>query len=341
MLPEFWFGTIAVLWAGFVLLEGFDFGVGLLMPVLARSDGERRAVLRTIGPFWDGNEVWLLVAGGATFAAFPEWYATLFSGFYLPLFGILVGLILRIIGLEYRFKVATDRERAWCDRGIVVGCALPAVLLGVALANWVRGVPMDDGFHMTGSFWDLVSPYALLGGVATLLLFTFHGAVFVALRTHGELRERALGLARRLGPAFVAVAALWLVWSLVLRGGPVPAALAVVAALGAVAAVLATWRGREGWAFAGTALTSVLLPFFVFACMYPDVLPGRGTPGLSIEDAASSPYTLRVMTVVALAITPVVLCYQAWTYWVFRQRVVVPVDAVPQQRTPEPGTVRA
>ena len=325
MLPEFWFGTIAVLWAGYVLLEGFDFGVALLLPVLTGDDAERRAVLRTIGPVWDGNEVWLLVAGGATFAAFPEWYASLFSGFYLPLLLILLGLIVRIIGLEYRSKVDTATGRAWCDRAVVGGSLLPAVLLGVALSNWVRGVAMDAEHTVTDGFWQLVSPYALLGGVATLLLFSFHGAVFLALRTTGALRERALRAAHRLGPAFVVVAAGWLVWSLTFRGGAVAVVVAVAAALAAVAGVLASQAGREGWAFVGTGLTSVLLPVFVFACMYPDVLPGRGTPGLSIEAAASSPYTLKVMTVVALLVTPVVLAYQAWTYWVFRQRVLVPV----------------
>lgn len=338
MLPEFWFVLIAVLWAGFVLLEGFDFGVGALLPVLARDEYDRRLVLRTIGPVWDGNEVWLLVAGGATFAAFPEWYATVFSGFYVPLALILLGLILRAVCLEYRHKVESDVERAWLDRGLVLGSWLPAVLLGVALANWVRGVPMDANYDMTSSFLDLVSPYALLGGAATALLFTFHGSVFVALRTTGELRDRALSLAGRLGPAFVVVAAGWLAWSLSLRGTALAAVLAAGAAAGAIAAVVAVRAAREGLAFLGTATTSVLLPPFVFACMWPYVLPGRGTEGLTIEAAASSPYTLKVMTVVALAVTPVVIGYQVWTYWVFRQRLSRPPvteadvsDVVPQQ----------
>ena len=332
MLPEFWFGTIAVLWAGFVLLEGFDFGVGLLLPVLGRDELDRRIVLRTIGPHWDGNEVWLLVAGGATFAAFPEWYATVFSGFYLPLALILLGLILRGVCIEYRHKVSTAKERLWCDRGVTAGSLLPAVLLGVALSNWVRGVRMDEGFHMTDSFWQLVNPYALLGGLTTLLLFTFHGAVFVSLRTTDELRDRALGVARRLGPPTVVAAAVWLLWSLVLRGSPVALGLAVVIAVGAIGAVLASRAGREGFAFLGTALASVLVPIFVFACTYPDVLPGRGTPGLSIDEATSSPYTLKVMTVVALLVTPVVLAYEAWTYWVFRQRLTRP-PVTPAQLT--------
>jgi cytochrome d ubiquinol oxidase subunit II len=324
VLPEFWFGTIAVLWAGYVLLEGFDFGVALLLPVLARDDEDRRVVLRTIGPVWDGNEVWLLVAGGATFAAFPEWYASLFSGFYLPLLLILLGLIVRAIGLEYRSKAATAQGRAWCDRAATGGSLLPAVLLGVALSDWVRGVRMDSTHHVLDGFWQLVTPYALLGGVATFLLFTFHGAVFLALRTTGELRERSLHAARRIGPVFVLVAAGWLAWSLGHRGGVVAVLVAAGAAAGSVAALLALRQDREGWAFAGTAVTSLLLPVFVFACIYPDVLPGRGTPGLSLSDAASSPYTLKVMTVVAVVVTPVVLAYQAWTYWVFRQRVVGP-----------------
>lgn len=324
MLPEFWFWLIAVLWAGFVLLEGFDFGVGLLLPVLSTDETDRRLVLRTIGPHWDGNEVWLLVAGGATFAAFPEWYATVFSGFYLPLALLLLGLILRGVCLEYRHKVQTAGERAWCDRGVTFGSLLPAVLLGVTLANWVRGVRMDEGFHMTDSLWQLLSPYALLGGLTTLLLFSFHGAVFVALRTTDELRDRALVTARRLGPPTVVVAAGWLAWSLVLRGSVAGAALALVIAVAAVAAVLAVRVGAEARAFAGTALVSLLVPVFVFASIHPFVLPGRGTGGLSITDASSSPYTLKVMTVVALLVTPVVLAYQAWTYWVFRQRLTRP-----------------
>ena len=303
--------------------------------MLAHDETDRRLVLRTIGPVWDGNEVWLLVAGGATFAAFPEWYATVFSGFYVPLALLLLGLILRAVCLEYRHKVESDVERAWLDRGLVLGSWLPSVLLGVALANWVRGVPMDADFDMTGGLLDLLSPYALLGGVATTLLFLFHGSVFVALRTTDELRGRALALAGRLGPAFVVVAAGWLGWSLSLRGSALATALAVAAAAGAVGGVLAVRAGREGLAFLGTATTAALLPPFVFACTWPYVLPGRGTPGLSITDAASSPYTLKVMTVVALAVTPVVIGYQAWTYWVFRARLTRPAvsvrDVVPEQ----------
>ena len=324
MLPEFWFGLIAVLWAGFVLLEGFDFGVGVLLPILGRDETDRQLVLRTIGPHWDGNEVWLLVAGGATFAAFPEWYATVFSGFYLPLALLLLGLILRGVCLEYRHHVETGDARRWCDRGVTGGSALVSVLLGVTLANWVRGVRMDATFHMTDSLWQLLSPYALLGGLTTLLLFSFHGAVFIALRTTGELRSRALGQARRLGPPTVLAAAVWLLWSLQLRGSAVAALLALVIAVAAIAAVLGARAGSEVLAFAGTAAATVLVPIFVFACLYPDVLPGRGTTGLSISDASSSPYTLKVMTVVALLVTPVVLGYQGWTYWVFRQRLTRP-----------------
>lgn len=332
-MTVFWFCTIAVLWAGFVLLEGFDFGVGLLLPLVSRDDTDRRMVLRSIGPHWDGNEVWLITAGGATFAAFPEWYATVFSGFYIPLALILLGLILRGVCIEYRFKVSTARERLWCDRGVTAGSLLPAVLLGVALSNWVRGVRMDDGFHMTDSFWQLVSPYALLGGVTTLLLFSFHGALFLALRTTGDLRERALQQARLIGPPTVLAAGAWLVWSLALRGNALTGGLAAVMALGLVAGVLTSRAGREGWAFAGTALTSMLVPVFVFAAMYPDVLPGRGTSGLSLSEASSSPYTLKVMTVVALFATPVVLAYEGWTYWVFRERMTRPPVSRAQQLT--------
>jgi cytochrome d ubiquinol oxidase subunit II len=182
MLQEFWFGLIAVLWAGFLMLEGFDFGVGMLLPILAKSDAERRVTLRSIGPVWDGNEVWLIVAGGATFAAFPDWYASVFSGFYIAFALLLIGLILRGVGIEYRGKAATAGGRRWCDGAIVVGSFLPALLLGVAFADFVRGVKLDAGGNMTGGFFDLLSPYALLGGIVTLTLFAFHGAVFLALR---------------------------------------------------------------------------------------------------------------------------------------------------------------
>jgi cytochrome bd ubiquinol oxidase subunit II len=325
MLQGFWFGLIAVLWAGFLALEGFDFGVGMLLPVVADSEIDRRVALRTIGPVWDGNEVWLLVAGGATFAAFPEWYASVFSGFYLAFVLLLIGLILRGIGIEYRGKAETADGRRWCDRAIVIGSLLPSLLLGVAFADFVRGVKMDSGHNVTGGFFDLLSPYALLGGVVTLTLFLFHGAVFLALRAEGPVAESADRIARRVAPFTGVAAVAFLACTTQVRGGVVSWLLAAVIAVAFLAGVAALYRGRHGLAFTSTALVCLLVPIWVFACLWPDVLPARNTAALSltVHNASSSEYTLRVMTVVAVIFTPLVLAYQAWTYWVFRARVGV------------------
>src|SRR5579859_6474818 len=217
-LPEFWFGVIAVLWCGYFLLEGFDFGVGILLPVLGRDDTERRVLINTIGPVWDGNEVWLLVAGGATFAAFPMWYATLFSGFYLALLLILVALIVRILAIEYRNKETDPAWRRRWDLAHTASAAVPALLWGVAFGDIVRGVPIDAAHNYTGSFFTLLNPYALLGGLTTLSVFTLHGAVFLALKTNGELRSRARKAALSVGVAALACAAAVLVWTLIHEG---------------------------------------------------------------------------------------------------------------------------
>ena len=327
MLQGFWFGVIAVLWAGFLLLEGFDFGVGMFLP-FAGGEKEREQALRSIGPVWDGNEVWLLTAGGATFAAFPEWYASVFSGFYLAFALLLVGLILRGIGIEYRSKTRTAQGRWWCDVAVSVGSYLPALLLGVAFANFIRGVELDKNHVMTGSFFDLLTPYALLGGLTTLAFFGFHGAVFLGLRTEGAVQTTAAGLAKKLAvPTFVLGGA-FLGWSLGYRGGWVAQVVAVLVVVALVAAIRTLVQGRFGWSFAASGLVAVLVPVFVFACLWPNVLPANNGAKFSLtaDVASSSHYTLTVMTIVALIFTPVVLAYQAWTYWVFRARVGVPVD---------------
>ena len=323
MLQDFWFGLIAVLWAGFFLLEGFDLGVGVLLPFVAHDESQRQVVLRTIGPVWDGNEVWLLVAGGATFAAFPEWYASAFAGLYFALALVLVGLILRGIGLEYRGKVATAEGRAWCDRAVVVGSFLPALLLGVAFANFVRGLQMNAAHVVTGGFWYLLNPYALLGGLVTLTLFCFHGAAFLGLRTEGPVRDRARSLGLKLAAPLVLLAVAFFAASFLVRGNALTLILSVVVAVIVLAAIECLRLGREGWAFVATALASVLVPVFVFASLWPDVLPARNHAAfsLTVRNASSSHYTLVVMTIVALVMTPIVLAYQAWTYWVFRARV--------------------
>src|SRR5690554_6695293 len=239
-LPLLWFVLIAVLWAGYLVLEGFDFGVGMLLPILGRTDTERRVLINTIGPVWDGNEVWLITAGGATFAAFPEWYATLFSGFYVPLFLILMALIVRVCAFEWRGKIESESWRAWADRAIVFGSWVPAVLWGVAFANLVRGVELDANHQFVGGFFSLLSPFALLGGAVTALLFLTHGAVFLALKSEGEIRERAGALAERLAPVTLVVAGGWAVWAQ-LAFSVAWTWLAVVLAAGAlVVVVLAT-----------------------------------------------------------------------------------------------------
>ncbi len=324
-LTTIWFALIAILWIGYFVLEGFDFGVGILLPFLGRGDRERRALINTIGPVWDGNEVWVLVAGGATFAAFPEWYATLFSGFYLALFLILVALIVRGVAFEFRSKRPDPAWRSRWDLAIFVGSLLPAFLWGVAFANIVHGVPIDARHQFTGDLFTLLNPYGLLGGLTLLALFLTHGAVFLALKTTGDLRRRANAWAGRLGLAAAVVAVLFLAWTQVIRGGPASLALSVVAAVALVGALLANRLGREGWAFVGSAVTIAVAVASLFVGLFPNVMPSTldAAYSLTTTNAASTPYTLTIMTWVAVVFTPLVLIYQGWTYWVFRRRVTV------------------
>ncbi|HZC72599.1 MAG TPA: cytochrome d ubiquinol oxidase subunit II [Jatrophihabitans sp.] len=328
-LYGFWFGVIAVLWAGFLVLEGFDFGVGMLHRFVGRTVVERDIALSSIGPVWDGNEVWLLVAGGATFAAFPEWYATVFSAYYLAFALLLVGLIIRGIGIEYRAKVETAAGRTWCETGITVGSFLPALLLGVAFADFMYGIKLDKNHVMAGSFWSLLKPYALLGGLTTLLFFAFHGAVYLALRTEGVVSERSAALARQLVWPTGAAAAAFLIWTTQVRGGWLSEIVAVAIVVALVAGIRPLYQGRFGWTFASSALVALLLPVWVFACLWPDVVPASNGSAFSLtaKAAASSHHTLAVMTGVALLVTPIVLAYQAWTYWVFRARIGAPMPA--------------
>ncbi|MDZ5661800.1 cytochrome d ubiquinol oxidase subunit II [Nocardioides sp. zg-1308] len=324
-LTTVWFALIAVLWVGYFCLEGFDFGVGMLLPVLARDDTERRVMINTVGPVWDGNEVWVLVAGGATFAAFPEWYATLFSGFYLPLLLILVALIVRGLSFEYRHKRDDATWKARWDLALVVGSVVPALLWGVAFANIAAGVPIDADKEFTGSMLTLLNPFGLLGGLVTLTLFATHGAMFVALKTDGEIRHRARALAVRTGSLAAVLASVFMVWTQARTGNAVTAAVFSAAALALVAGLAAARAGREGWAFLGTFLTIGLAVAGLFLGLFPDVMPSTTDPAFSLTttNAASTPYTLEVMTWVAVVFTPIVLGYQAWTYWVFRKRISV------------------
>lgn len=324
-LTTVWFALIAVLWVGYFCLEGFDFGVGMLLPVLAKDDTERRVMINTVGPVWDGNEVWVLVAGGATFAAFPEWYATLFSGFYLPLLLILVALIVRGLAFEYRHKHDDPVWKGRWDLALIVGSVVPALLWGVAFANIVAGVPIDADKEFTGNLFTLLNPLGLLGGLVTLTLFATHGAMFVALKTDGDIRHRARDLAARIGTVAALLAVVFLGLVQARTGTALTAVVFGVAALALVGGLAAARVGREGWAFVGTFVTIALAVAGLFLALFPDVMPSTTDAAYSLTttNAAATAYTLKVMTWVAVVFTPIVLGYQAWTYWVFRKRISV------------------
>ncbi|MBB3606815.1 cytochrome d ubiquinol oxidase subunit II [Mycolicibacterium sp. BK556] len=328
-LQQFWFIIVAVLFLGFFVLEGFDFGVGMVMAWLGRigkgdAESHRRAVLNTIGPVWDGNEVWLITAGGAMFAAFPHWYATVFSTLYLPLLVILLSMIARIVAIEWRGKIDDPKWRRWCDIGIAIGSWLPAILWGVAFAILVNGLPVGPDKNVVGlSITDVLNPYTLLGGLATCALFLFHGAVFLALKSGGAVRTDAVGLARTLSvPATVLVAAFGL-WTQLAHGKPWTWAVLVVAVVAQLAAVAAAWGIREGWAFLATTIVVAAVVTLLFGSLYPNLVPSTIDPAydLTVFNGSSSPYTLKVMTWAALIFTPIVLIYQGWTYWIFRKRI--------------------
>jgi cytochrome d ubiquinol oxidase subunit II len=322
-LSVLWFWIVAFLFVGYFVLDGFDFGVGMSLPFLARDDTDRRVLINTIGPVWDLNETWVIVAGASLFAAFPEWYATLFSGFYLALLLILLALIARGVSFEYRHQRPESKWKAWFDRMVIVGSAVPAFLWGVAFANIVQGVQLDAGHNYTGTFIDLLNPYALVGGLTTLLLFFTHGVVFVSLKTEGELRARARRLAARSGAVTIIVAAAFLLWTGLAFGTTWFWVLAAVAAIALIGAWLANARGLEGVAFALLAITVASAVLALFASLFPDVMPASNDAAysLTVANASSSAYTLTVMSWVALVFLPLVLLYQGWTYWVFRKRV--------------------
>jgi cytochrome d ubiquinol oxidase subunit II len=327
-LNTLWFVLIAVLFTGFFVLEGFDYGVGILLPFVAKTDAERRRVINTIGPVWDGNEVWLLTAGGAIFAAFPHWYATMFSGFYLALFLILAALIVRGVAFEFRSKDRSPGWRATWDWMVFVGSLLPALLFGIALANLLKGTPIDASKNFVGGFFDLLSPYTLIAGLASLSLFVTHGAIFLHLKSTDPIRARALAAIKRIGPAATALLLLFVVgtyvWTDVLdrlgvNPGPVP-----LAALGALlTAGYLIHRERMGWAFVMTTLAIVFSVATLFMALFPRVMVSSLDPAwsLTIYNASSTPYTLKVMSIVAGLFVPIVLVYQGWTYWVFRHRI--------------------
>lgn len=322
-LHDVWFVLIAVLWIGYFFLEGFDFGIGVLTKLLARDRKERRVLINTIGPVWDGNEVWLLSAGGATFAAFPEWYATLFSGFYLPLLIILLCLIVRGVAFEYRAKRPEDKWQTNWENAIFWTSLITALLWGVAFGNIVRGVKIDADMEYVGNFWDLLNPYSILGGLVTLSLFTFHGTVFAGLKTVGDIRVRARRLALKLGAVTAVLALGFLTWTQADNGDGwslIAMIIAVVSLVGAIGAVAA---GREGWSFAFSGVTITAAVAMLFLTLFPNVMPSslNDAWNLTVTNASSTPYTLKIMTWCAGIATPLVLLYQSWTYWVFRKRI--------------------
>jgi cytochrome d ubiquinol oxidase subunit II len=328
-LAVFWFILIGVLWTGYLVLEGFDFGVGMLMPIVGKTPKGKRVLLNSIGPVWDGNEVWLLTAGGAMFAAFPEWYATLFSGFYLPLFLILLALITRAVAIEYRSKINDETWRSRWDLAITISSWIPSILWGVAFANIVRGVPIDQTGTYTGGFFNLLNPFALVGGLTTLAIFLSHGSIFIALKTKGDVHDRGAAWAKKFSIAAVVVGAVWALWlQLAYSNNTWTWAALVVAALGLIGAAWFSWTGKFGLAFIANVVAVIGAVTLIFGALFPNVMPSttdsaynlivHGGPGLV---ASSSHTTLVVMTWVAGIFTPIVLAYQAWSYWVFKRRL--------------------
>jgi cytochrome bd ubiquinol oxidase subunit II len=336
-LQALWFILIAVLWLGYFVLEGFDFGVGMLLRALGHTNSDRRAIIHSIGPVWDGNEVWLITAGGATFAAFPGWYSSLFSGFYIALFLILVALIVRGVSFEFWGKSEDVRWRGAWEWGTVVSSFLAALLWGVAWANIVRGVPINADQDFTGDLFTLLNPYGLLGGVVTVLLFLAHGSIYLNLRTGGDLPERARAIARWASPAAAVAGVAFLAWTAIdiADGDAVVVVLAVVAAVLLGLSAMSELAHRPGRAFVLSAVSIIALFATLFVQLFPDVMPSTTAAAntLTIANTSSSDYTLTVMTVVAIILVPVVLLYQSWTYWVFRKRVS-PEEFDPELRNP-------
>jgi cytochrome d ubiquinol oxidase subunit II len=327
-LQTLWFILIAILWIGFFFLEGFDFGVGMLLPFLGKNDTERRAIINTIGSVWDGNEVWLLTAGGAMFAAFPHWYATMFSGFYLAFFLLVIGLILRGISFEYRSKDSNPIWRNRFDWMIAIGSFLASFLLGAAFANLARGVPIDANMIFTGNLVTLLNPYGLIGGATTVIVFVLHGANFLGLKLEGELRERVHQLSKKIYVAAVVITTILLITTYIYTDitsklGINPGITPIASYASLLATIFFINRKMEGWAFFMTALHIVLTQVTFYLLMFPRVMISSTNPAynLTIYNASSSQYTLTVMSIIALIFVPIVLAYQGWTYYMFRKRI--------------------
>jgi cytochrome bd ubiquinol oxidase subunit II len=350
-LVPFWFIVIAFFWTGFFILEGFDFGVGMLHSAVGTDDAGRRAAINTIGPLWDGNEVWLIVAGAAMFAAFPGWYATMFSALNLALVLLLGALIARGLAFEYRGKRDSVRWRRTWDTALTAGSVVAPLLIGVALGDLLHGLPINSAQNYTGSFWDLLQPYAIFTGITLVLICALHGATFLCLKTTGDMRERSGRLARRIAPFTGAAVVGFIIWTHVTHTtafflNPVE----LLAILAVLAAVWLVYENRAGFAFAATTVTIASCIVAIFTGLYPNVMVSTTSPAynLTVRNTASAAYSLKVMTVVAIILVPVVLAYQTWTYYVFRRRVSKqefqaspapsPQSAAPQGTRPPTGT---
>jgi cytochrome bd ubiquinol oxidase subunit II len=336
-LGTFWFVLVAVLWTGFLLLEGFDFGVGMLAGVVGGGEPGRRTATSTIGPFWDGNEVWLVVAVAATFAAFPGWYATMFSAAYLLVFLLVVSLIVRGIALEFRSRSADPRwHRTW-DRLLTAGSLVAPLMTGIVLGNLLSGLPIGSDQEFSGNLLDLLHPYPLLVGVTFVLLCLLHGATFLTLRTTGEVRARSATLARRAAPGVALVVLLYAAWTHATAGrGWFPGWAGIVTVVAIAAAAVLLRSGREAWAFAATAVGTAGSVGAIFADLYPTVMVSSTKPAydLTIATTAAGSYSLEVMTVIAAVLLPLVLAYTIWTYVVLRRRLSGTDVAIPAPRQP-------
>ncbi len=327
-LHDLWFALIMVLFTGFFFLEGFDYGVGILLPFLGKDDRERRTIINTIGPVWDGNEVWMITAGGAIFAAFPQWYATLFSGFYLALVVILVALILRGVAFEFRSKDDNPRWRMFWDWSIFFGSAIPALLWGVAFGNLVKGTPINATMHFTGNFFSLLNPYTLICGVAGFVVFLLHGTIYLSLKTEGTIRARAEAFAQRLFPVVVVVAAVLAVANyayidIFTKIGVNPGVMPIASAAALLSVGYFLREKQFGWAFVLMGATILLSVATFFWFLHPNVMVSstKEAYNLTVHNAAASKKTLELMTVVAFVFVPIVLLYQGWSYWIFRKRL--------------------
>jgi cytochrome d ubiquinol oxidase subunit II len=336
-----WFVIIAIFWTGFFVLEGFDFGVGALHTVVGKTDLERRVAINTIGPFWDGNEVWLIVAGGATFAAFPDWYATWFSALYLALVLVLFGLIIRGVSFEFRGKIQTPRWKSTWSAALTTGSIILPVLFGIALGDLLYGLPIDSNGEFTGSFWSLLTPYGIWVGITLLSLTLLHGSTFLALRTTGIVHDRARKLTMPFALVAIVTVVVFTIWTQVLSDhGDIPGPLQAIPVIAIVAAAWAVRDRHDGWAFTATAIAIALTIVSIFVDLYPNVMVSSTSEAnnLTVSSAASGNYALKIMTIVAVVIFPIVLAYQLWNFHVFRQRIASPPAPSPTPQAAQETT---